>query len=252
MKKIIWLLLFVCMSIFCTVPALASTTDEGEAYVNEADAAIFTAVDDALNDFSSAIESAESDEQLIQKIEVLVGGLEKMSEHSFNEEAGEDYLQQAELVKQSASALRVELLALQQAYRDGASEDETNNLTEKISSALNNYTAAIKGLNEGVGDESDNLGNFYVILVITMSVLTFASFVWAFMWPETVAERLKLRHQIAYFSLIPLAGAIVTYFGYRFVPSGGEYTISWGAIIFGLIYYLKIIFDYRKLAKTAN
>lgn len=256
MRKLVFLIFIAILAgVALGGVAIAADVDEEGDHINSADIDLIVAVDEVLSELGDALESGESGGEMIAKINASIVVLQDLTSHEFSQEVSQDYLDQSDVVQQAATGLIDKLATLRQAYVDGGDEATVVAASDEMSLALEEYIVALEdldGIVEGVETPVDEWRDFYLIMLITTFVLAFGSFVWAFMWPESIADRLKSRQQIAYISLAPLVGAAITYFGYKLMPAGGEYTIAWGAIIFGLIAYGRAVLLYRKMAKVAD
>ncbi|MGI6612006.1 MAG: hypothetical protein ACOX0Z_00305 [Candidatus Nanosyncoccaceae bacterium] len=257
MRKIANIILaLVLVTALVVVSPVFAISEESEEFINPADAELIAAVNDALTYFVEVIEAGESDEEIVLGIEESILALYQLTEHEFDYEVSQEYSNQTSFIKQKADNLQMELVSLRQIYQaDTINKEEASDIISRVDVAVDEYTVAVEGLDELLDNETalvNSSDNFYPVLLMIMLVLVFGSFVWAFMWPEVVAEHLKSRHQIAYYSLVPLAGSVVVYIGNRWISGSNEHMIAWGAIIFGLIVYLKAVLDYRKLVKTID
>lgn len=253
MKKVFCFLLVLIGAFgLMASPSLAATTEE---YINQADIDLLATVDNALTEFAKATEVGGSDEQLLTTIDGVIEALRGFATHEFSQEVNQDYSSQTIVIKQKAANLQKKLELLRQTYSSNHDDSQISAVAEQTGAALEDYVNAVEKLNgviDAIGQTPDDFATFYLVLLLAMAVLAFGSFVWSFRWPEVMPERLKARHRVACFSLIPLVGAAITYFSYRFAPADGEYMIAWGAVIFGLINYIKVIIDYRKLLQSAD
>lgn len=252
MKKIINFVLALVMA-FCLVvsPALAAT-GEVEEVVNQADVDLLTSANETLLGFAEAIDGGESDDNLIIKIDEIVLILQQVSEHSFSQEVSQEYLNKTNVVKSQAVNLKQKFKELSEAYQMDVPDDALSVLVDQVGESINEYTDAVNAIEDAMPAATDGSEDFYLILLLAMATLAFGSFVWAFMWPEKIPERIGIRYQVAYMSLIPLAGAAVIYFGNHLASTSGDYMASWGAIFFGLAIYVRNILSYRKIAEIAD
>lgn len=96
-------------------------------------------------------------------------------------------------------------------------------------------------------------GNTFIWLLIITGLISVVLFIWSRGSPILPSEKLNKELKQALFrsSLWPLGGAAITYAGYAYTPSGGEFYILYGPIIFGAYQFIKGLYYYQRYAKPA-
>lgn len=229
-----------------------------EAYVNEADIQILTEAQDARVKFMDAAENVEITTEAFKAAAAgFAEKLDAVSRHAFTDQLGESYTKTANILQKEAAALKTATEELSVAYENG----DTTVLDQKYT-AFNDhasaYDRAFTAFNDSIDTnnkaviEENKTGGLYLGALIVTGVVATASFIWAFAMRQKQSQPEQLRsarRNVALNSLWPLGGALVTFVTYQLATAGGTYTIAWGAIVIGAVFFLKSIVDYARLRK---
>lgn len=237
MKK--WLVALA--SVFVLVAGGASVSAQN--YVNQRDINAIDRAASALSEFETA--ASDADASIVSETLAAIRELRAIESHRFSDDLGSAYTKNSEAVKRSAGAVATSLEAFRDAAQSG--DEIPDSVFTAYNTAIDDFNASIDTLNESVDVANTEKSNLYLYILFAAIGLTVGSFVWAFKQKEPTPERTKLRRQVAYASLIPLAGAGITYGTYQAADSsGGGYTVLWGVIVFGAVAYISAIVAYIK------
>ncbi len=96
-------------------------------------------------------------------------------------------------------------------------------------------------------------GSSFVWLLLITGIISFILFIWSRGNPILPSEKLnkELKQSLFRSSLWPLGGAVFTYISYIYTPSGEQFYVLYGPILFGAYQFLKGLYYYLNYAKPA-
>lgn len=191
------------------VPAHAS------GYVNQAD---IDAIDTATMAYTSFIDETNKAsatlESVTAKANEAAQAFDKLTQYTFSTDLGSAYVTEATTLKNEAGALRDKIREFSAVAATGNKEKLDTYFTELKNEAIK-FDNQIDKVNNAVDDSNKSVGGGYLWLVIGTALISAGAFVWAFLLgKKTVQSKPQLekpRRVIAYASLAPLAGALITY-----------------------------------------
>lgn len=223
-------------------------------YVNQKDIDILNQVYSKVNNFNSVFDSPSSTVADVQTAAATAeGSLDELANHSFSTGLGSTYTAKANEVKTAATDLKSKLAAVVASATSENSTTYESDLTA-YNQSLNDFDSAVKAVDASIEESNTQGGLLYMVALISTAVLTVASLVWSLMKKPFQPEQItRAKRQVFIASLWPLIGAGITYGSYYFADSmGGSYTIAWGAIVIGLVLFIRAIIEYVKVAKTVQ
>lgn len=234
--------------------ALGYAPAQAEGYVNQADV---DTIDKALEVYSAFAKetgnNASTADSVKAKAALAATEFGVVASHSFATGLGDAYTREAAALKQEATALKAQLDKAPTVIGVG-DEAAVNAYLDGLDAAAAKFDTQMGKLNGAVDESNNATGNNYLWMVIAAAVLTAGAFVWAFVLSKQkqLSDQLgKARKGIAYASLAPLAGALITYVSYMFADKlGGSYIIAYGPVVFGVIILAQAVVNYVKLVKS--
>ena len=127
-----------------------------------------------------------------------------------------------------------------------------NQYLEQIRNSVKKYSAAIEEMNKAVSESNSHSEILYLSVTIVAAVIAAGSFVWFAIGrgKQLSPSLLAARKSVAFSSLAPLVGAVITYATFILASNtGGTYTIAYGLILIGSVVYILSVVQYINLAK---
>ena len=251
MKKLITL--FTAFLLVATL-SLSSSAQAATTYVNQSDIDV---LDTASKAFGEFVDETNKDSATIATVEakatVASAAFDAVNNHGFSTELGEKYTTEAAALKNEANDLKTKINEVSSVLQ---SNDQTKieNYFNELNDSATRFDQQGSKLNAAV-DESNNASSIgYLWLVIATGVLAAGAFAWAFLVNKQASSELtKSGRTIAYASLAPLAGALITYVTFIFADKlGGSYFIAYGPVLFGGIVFVQSITKYVAQAKQTK
>ncbi len=228
-----------------------------EQYTNDADIKVIDDATKALVAFDDeTVSDTASYETVKPRLQAAVDKLDILQGHTFSTDPGAGYTSAAMTIKDKARALKSVLQDLMKAL-DAGDKAATTGMNDAYLAAAKALDDAINQLNiavdskNAVDKQTDEMtGSAYIASLVVTALLSAASFAWAFTKKDVRAEVFEAQKAIAFNSLWPLGGSVITYASYAAATNGGKYTVLWGAVVFGLYMFVQSIRNYLKLRKV--
>ena len=222
-------------------------------YVNQADIDIITASDKAYTDFikSTNDEKSVTNGMVLVRATAASSAFRNVANHNFSSKLGAEYSRKAAEVKKYAGETKVLLDKIAAALR-GNDYNSANQYLNQIQNSAKKYYAATEGMNKAVSKSNSHSGILYLSVTIVAAVIAAGSFVWFAIGrgKQLSPSLLAARKSVAFSSLAPLVGAVITYVTFILASNtGGTYTIAYGLILIGSVVYILSVVQYINLAK---
>ena len=222
-------------------------------YVNQADIDIITASDKAYTDFikSTNDEKSVTNGMVLVRATAASSAFRNVANHNFSSKLGAEYSRKAAEVKKYAGETKVLLDKIAAALR-GNDYNSANQYLNQIQNSAKKYYAATEGMNKAVSESNSHSGILYLSVTIVAAVIAAGSFVWFAIGrgKQLSPSLLAARKSVAFSSLAPLVGAVITYVTFILASNtGGTYTIAYGLILIGSVVYILSVVQYINLAK---
>ena len=222
-------------------------------YVNQADIDIITASDKAYTDFikSTNDEKSVTNGMVLVRATAASSAFRDVANHNFSSKLGAEYSRKAAEVKKYAGETKVLLDKIAAALR-GNDYNSANQYLNQIQNSAKKYYAATEGMNKAVSESNSHSGILYLSVTIVAAVIAAGSFVWFAIGrgKQLSPSLLAARKSVAFSSLAPLIGAVITYATFILASNtGGTYTIAYGLILIGSVVYILSVVQYINLAK---
>ena len=222
-------------------------------YVNQADIDIITASDKAYTDFikSTNDEKSVTNGMVLDQAAAASSAFRNVANHNFSSKLGAEYSRKAAEVKKYAGETKVLLDKIAAALR-GNDYNSANQYLNQIQNSVKKYYAAMEGMNKAVSESNSHSGILYLSVTIVAAVIAAGSFVWFAIGrgKQLSPSLLAARKSVAFSSLAPLIGAVITYVTFILASNtGGTYTIAYGLILIGSVVYILSVVQYINLAK---
>ena len=222
-------------------------------YVNQADIDIITASDKAYTDFikSTNDEKSVTNGMVLVRAAAASSAFRNVANHNFSSKLGAEYSRKAAEVKKYAGETKVLLDKIAAALR-GNDYNSANQYLNQIQNSAKKYYAAMEGMNKAVSESNSHSGILYLSVTIVAAVIAAGSFVWFAIGrgKQLSPSLLAARKSVAFSSLAPLIGAVITYVTFILASNtGGTYTIAYGLILIGSVVYILSVVQYINLAK---
>ena len=222
-------------------------------YVNQADIDIITASDKAYTDFIKSTNDEKSVTNGMVRVRATAASsaFRDVANHNFSSKLGAEYSRKAAEVKKYAGETKVLLDKIAAALR-GNDYNSANQYLNQIQNSAKKYYAAMEGMNKAVSESNSHSGILYLSVTIVAAVIAAGSFVWFAIGrgKQLRPSLLAARKSVAFSSLAPLIGAVITYVTFILASNtGGTYTIAYGLILIGSVVYILSVVQYINLAK---
>lgn len=223
------------------------------SYANQADIDIIAASNKAYVDFIKAIndEKSVADGTVIAQTVAASSAFNNVASHNFSSKLGVKYIKKSAEVKKYAGETKVLLDKIAAALR-GNDYNSANQYLNQIQNSAKKYYAATEGMNKAVSESNSHSGILYFSVTIVAAVIAAGSFVWFAIGrgKQLSPSLLAARKSVAFSSLAPLVGAVITYATFILASNtGGTYTIAYGLILVGSVVYILSVVQYINLAK---
>ena len=225
-------------------------------YVNQADIDIITASDKAYTDFikSTNDEKSVTNGMVLDQAAAASSAFRNVANHNFSSKLGAEYSRKAAEVKKYAGETKVLLDKIAAALR-GNDYNSANQYLDQIQNSAKKYYAAMEGMNKAVSESNSHSGILYLSVTIVAAVIAAGSFVWFAIGrgKQLSPSLLAARKSVAFSSLAPLVGAVITYATFILASNtGGTYTIAYGLILVGSAVYILSVVQYIALARKTS
>jgi len=225
-------------------------------YVNQADIDIITASDKAYTDFikSTNDEKSVTNGMVLDQAAAASSAFRNVANHNFSSKLGAEYSRKAAEVKKYAGETKVLLDKIAAALR-GNDYNSANQYLDQIQNSAKKYYAAMEGMNKAVSESNSHSGILYLSVTIVAAVIAAGSFVWFAIGrgKQLSPSLLAARKSVAFSSLAPLVGAVITYATFILASNtGGTYTIAYGLILVGSAVYILSVVQYITLARKTS
>lgn len=234
-------------AVFCVAPVHAT------GYVNQADVDIIDQATNVYKGFADEVSNSNASRDSIRaKAALAATAFANVANHNFSTSLGDKYTQEATVLKQQAEALKGQLDKAPGIF-DTGDEATVNKYLQDVDLAATKFDNQMNHVNDAVGESNSAKGNNYLWLVVVAGIVSAGAFAWAFVLSkqkQLSQQLLQARKGIAFASLAPLAGALITYVSYMFADKlGGSYVIAYGPVLVGAFVLVQAIANYAKLAK---
>lgn len=252
-------IILIMRKIFKIILAMFVVTSAGgsfasaASYANQADIDIIAASNKAYVDFIKAIndEKSVADGKVIAQTAAASSAFNSVASHNFSSKLGVKYIKKSAEVKKYAGEIKVLLDKITVVLRE-RDYNTVNQYLEQIRDSVKKYSAAIEEVNKAASESNSYAEYFFLLVAIAAAVMAVGSFVWFAIGrrKQSSPDLLAARKAVAFSSLIPLVGAVVTYATFMLASNaGGTYTVAYGLILIGLASYISSILRYIILAK---
>ena len=224
------------------------------SYANQSDIDIIAASNRAYVDFIKAIndEKSVADGKVIAQTAAASSAFNNVASHNFSSKLGVKYIKKSTEVKKYAGEIKVlfDKIAVVLRERD---YNAANQYLEQIRNSVKKYSAAIEEMNVAASESNSYAEYFFLLVTIATAAMAAGSFIWFAIGrrKQSSPDLLAARKAVAFSSLIPLVGAVVTYATFMLASNaGGTYTVAYGLILIGLASYISSILRYIILARN--
>ena len=243
----------IILAMFVVVSAGGSFASAA-SYANQADIDIIAASNKAYVDFIKAIndEKSVADGTVLAQTAAASSAFNNVASHNFSSKLGVKYIKKSTEVKKYAGEIKVLLDKVTVVLRE-RDYNTVNQYLEQIRDSVKKYSAAIEEMNKAASESNSYAEYFFLLVAIAAAAMAVGSFVWFAIGrsKQLSSGLLVARKAVALSSLIPLAGAVVTYVTFMLASNaGGTYTVAYGLILIGLAAYVSSILRYIILARN--
>lgn len=238
-----------------------NSSSKQQQHVNQSDVDAIGKVNTDLEAFTRTYTKQDLQQsELLTALTELQVSLKSLEDHAFSLKLGNGYTQAANELKTKTGKLR-EIVDNGISVLTGgdvtARKKAGEEFPKQFNTAIDEYNAAIKNLDKATEEankkQSIEVGLPYLIILILSVLLAIAMFIWAFAKQVSPIQLRKARRMVALATLVPLAGAAITYITFLIASqqqNGGTFTIMTGLMIFGLVVFVRALINYHKLKKT--
>lgn len=238
-----------------------NSSSKQQQHVNQSDVDAIGKVNTDLEAFTRTYAKQDLQQsELLTALTELQVSLKSLEDHAFSLKLGNGYTQAANELKTKTGKLR-EIVDNGISVLTGgdvtARKKASEEFPKQFNTAIDEYNAAIKNLDKATEEankkQSIEAGLPYLIILILSVLLAIAMFIWAFAKQVSPIQLRKARRMVALATLVPLAGAAITYITFLIASqqqNGGTFTIMTGLMIFGLVVFVRALINYHKLKKT--
>lgn len=224
------------------------------SYVNQTDIDVIAASNKAYSDFIEVIndEKSVANGAALAQAAAASSAFNNVASHTFSSKLGIKYVKKSAEVKKCAREIKdlLDRVAVVLRERD---YNTVNQYLEQIRDSVKKYSAAIEEMNKAASESNSYAEYFFLLVAIAAAAMAVGSFVWFAIGrsKQLSSGLLVARKAVALSSLIPLAGAVVTYVTFMLASNaGGTYTVAYGLILIGLAAYVSSILRYIILARN--
>ena len=231
----------IILAMFVVVSAGGSFASAA-SYANQADIDIIAASNKAYVDFIKAIndEKSVADGTVLAQTAAASSAFNNVASHNFSSKLGVKYIKKSAEVKKYAGEIKVLFDKIAVVLR------------ERDYNAVNQYSAAIEEVNKAASESNSYAEYFFLLVTIATAATAVGSFIWFAISrsKQLSPSLLAARKSVAFSSLAPLIGAVITYATFILASNtGGTYTIAYGLILIGSVVYILSVVQYINLAK---
>lgn len=243
----------IILAMFVVVSAGGSFASAA-SYANQADIDIIAASNKAYVDFIKAIndEKSVADGKVIAQTATASSAFNNVASHNFSSKLGVKYIKKSAEVKKYAGEIKVLLdkIAIVLRERD---YNAVNQYLEQTRNSVKKYSVAIEEVNKAASESNSYAEYFFLLVTIAAAAMAVGSFIWFAIGrsKQPSPDLLAARKAVAFSSLIPLVGAVITYATFILASNtGGTYTVAYGLILISLAAYVSSILRYIILARN--
>ena len=248
-------ILKIILAMFVVVSAGGSFASAA-SYANQADIDIIAVSNKAYVDFIKAIndEKSVANGTVITQTVAASSAFNNVASHNFSSKLGVKYIKKSTEVKKYAGEIKLlfDKIAVVLRERD---YNAANQYLEQIRNSVKKYSAAIEEMNKAASESNSYAEYFFLLVTIAIAAMAVGSFVWFAIGrnKQLSSDLLAARKSVAFSSLAPLVGAVVTYATFILASNtGGTYTIAYGLILVGSAVYIISVVQYITLARKTS
>ncbi len=224
------------------------------SYVNQTDIDVIAASNKAYSDFIEVIndEKSVANGAALAQAAAASSAFNNVASHNFSSKLGVKYIKKSAEVKKYAGEIKVLLDKIAVVLRE-RDYNAVNQYLEQTRNSVKKYSAAIEEVNKAASESNSYAEYFFLLVTIAAAAMAAGSFVWFAIGrsKQPSPDLLAARKAVAFSSLIPLVGAVVTYATFMLASNaGGTYTVAYGLILIGLASYISSILRYIILARN--
>lgn len=223
------------------------------SYANQADIDIIATSNKSYTDFIRAINDEESvaNGTVLARAAAASSVFNNVAGHKFSSKLGVKYIKKSAEVKKYAGEIKVlfDKIAVVLRERD---YNAVNQYLAQTRNSVKKYSAAIEEVNKAASESNSYAEYFFLLVTIATAATAVGSFIWFAISrsKQLSPSLLAARKSVAFSSLAPLIGAVITYATFILASNtGGTYTIAYGLILIGSVVYILSVVQYINLAK---
>ena len=245
----------IILAMFVVVSAGGSFASAA-SYANQADIDIIAVSNKAYVDFIKAIndEKSVANGTVIAQTVAASSAFNNVASHNFSSKLGVKYIKKSTEVKKYAGEIKVLLDEIAVVLRE-RDYNAANQYLEQIRNSVKKYSAAIEEMNKAASESNSYAEYFFLLVTIAIAAMAVGSFVWFAIGrnKQLSSDLLAARKSVAFSSLAPLVGAVITYATFILASNtGGTYTIAYGLILVGSAVYIISVVQYITLARKTS
>ena len=226
------------------------------SYANQSDIDIIATSNKAYVDFIKAIndEKSVANGTVITQTFAASSAFNNVASHNFSSKLGVKYIKKSAEVKKYAGEIKVLLDKIAVVLRE-RDYNAVNQYLEKTRNSVKKYSAAIEEVNKAASESNSYAEYFFLLVTIAIAAMAVGSFVWFAIGrgKQLSSSLLAARKSVAFSSLAPLVGAVITYATFILASNtGGTYTIAYGLILVGSAVYIISVVQYITLARKTS
>jgi hypothetical protein len=245
----------IILAMFVVVSAGGSFASAA-SYANQADIDIIATSNKSYTDFIRAINEEESvaNGTVLARAAAASSVFNNVAGHKFSSKLGVKYIKKSAEVKKYAGEIKVLLDKVTVVLRE-RDYNTVNQYLEQIRDSVKKYSTAIEEMNKAASESNSYAEYFFLLVTIAIAAMAVGSFVWFAIGrvKQLSPSLLAARKSVAFSSLAPLVGAVVTYATFMLASNtGGTYTIAYGLILVGSAVYIISVVQYITLARKTS
>ena len=226
-----------------------SHNNNEQHYVNQSDIDTLGEVKTKIDAFTETYSKQDlQPNELLKALTDLQAALKSLEAKTFSSQLGSGYTQASNELKAKAGNVREVVDGGINVLKNGnaaAREKASTEFPNQFNTAVTEYNTAVQNLDKATEEANKKKtaeeGLPYLIILIAAVLLSIVTFIWAFAKKVPQTELRKARRTVAFVTLVPLAGAVITYI---------TFTIMTGLMIFGVIVFLRALIGYHKLKRS--
>lgn len=238
-----------------------SHNNNEQHYVNQSDIDTLGEVKTKIDAFTETYSKQDlQPNELLKALTDLQAALKSLEAKTFSSQLGSGYTQASNELKAKAGNVREVVDGGINVLKNGnaaAREKASTEFPNQFNTAVTEYNTAVQNLDKATEEANKKKtaeeGLPYLIILIAAVLLSIVTFIWAFAKKVPQTELRKARRTVAFVTLVPLAGAVITYITFLIASqqqNGGTFTIMTGLMIFGVIVFLRALIGYHKLKRS--